>query len=118
MRKVQGRGRKGRPEKRKIKKYGQTNFKHSPFGIRSCILSMLALGILVGILAMAFVYRGQVYSIIGGFAVIAIVLAALGFYAGVRGVRERERKKRSGIFGILVSGITLIIFASIYFGAL
>ena len=76
---------------RKRRKYGQAKLKHAKRGILSCILSGAVLIILVALLAKAYTSSGTATPIIGGFGLIALILAGCGLYIGVRGFKEREK---------------------------
>lgn len=85
------RDRKRERRNRKRRKYGQAKLKHAKRGILSCILSAIVLIILIAILAKAYTSGGTATPIIGGFGLIAFILAGCGLYFGVRGFKEREK---------------------------
>ena len=62
--------------------------------------------------------RGNTFGIIGGLGIISIVLAALGIRAGVKGMREREKRYITCKAGITVNIIILLGLAAIFLGGL
>lgn len=105
-------------KKRGSRKYGQAKFKHSRMGIYSCVYAGGSLAILLICILAAFVMRGNTFGIIGGLGIISIVLAALGIRAGVKGMREREKRYITCKAGITLNIIILLGLAAIFLGGL
>lgn len=96
---------------RKRRKYGQAKLKHAKRGITSCVLSGIVLVILVALLAKAYISGGTAAPIIGGFGLVAVILAGCGLYTGIRGFKEREKDYLTCKIG--VGCCTLFIFGFI-----
>ena len=99
-------------------KYGQAELKHSYFGIKSCILAFFSMGILFGTVWMAFTSDGTSTSIAGGLGILAIAFTIVGIRSGIRGLKEKERKKWSSRVGITFCGLTLSVLILIFLGGL
>ena len=105
-------------KKRGSRKYGQAKFKHSRMGIYSCVFAGGALAILLICILAAFVMRGKTFGLIGGLGIVAIVLAALGVRASVKGMREREKRYITCKAGMAGNIVILLGLAAIFLGGL
>ena len=105
-------------KKRGSRKYGQAKFKHSRMGIYSCVYAGGALTILLICILAAFVMRGNTFGLIGGLGIVAIVLAALGVRASVKGMREREKRYITCKAGMAGNIVILLGLAAIFLGGL
>ena len=105
-------------KKRGARKYGQANFKHSRMGIVSCINSIGGLLILAGCIFYAFMARGNAHGIIGGLAVLSLVLSINGVRLAIRGFRERERNYLTCKIGLPAGFVLVILFLAIFIGGL
>lgn len=99
---------------RKRRKYGQAKLKHAKRGIISCVLSGVVLLILVALLATAYSSGGTATPVIGGFGLVAVVLACCGLYTGVRGFREREKDYLTCRIGVSCSAFFIFGFILIF----
>ena len=105
-------------KKRGARKYGQANYKHSRKGIVSCISGIGGLVILAGCIVYAFLARGNAHGIIGGLAVLSLVLSINGIRLAIGGFYERERNYRTCKIGLPVSSLTVIAFFALFIGGL
>lgn len=105
-------------KRRGARKYGQANLKHSRKGIISCISGIGGLLILAGCVLYAFMTRGNAPGIIGGLAILALVLAGNGIRAALRGFYERERNYLTCKIGLPVSFVVVVVFLAIFIGGL
>ena len=105
-------------KKRGSRKYGQASFKHSRMGVVSCINGFGGLLILAGCITGAFIARGNAPGIIGGLAILSLVLAINGIRLAIRGFYERERNYLTCKIGLPVSSVTLIVFFALFIGGL
>ena len=105
-------------KKRGSRKYGQAKFKHSRMGIYSCVYAGASLAILLICILAAFVMRGNTFGIIGGLGIVSIVLAAFGIRAGVKGMREREKRYITCKAGIAGNIVILLGLAARFLGGL
>jgi hypothetical protein len=99
-------------------KYGQADLKHSYFGIKSCVLAFLSLIIVAGTVWVAYSSDGVSISIAGGLGVLAIIFTIVGINSGIRGLKEKERKKWSCRVGIISSILVLLVLIFIFLGGL
>ena len=76
-------------KKRGTRKYGQANLKQSRKGVLSCINGFGGLLILAGCIFYAFMARGNAHGIVGGLAILALVLAVNGIRLAIGGFYER-----------------------------
>lgn len=105
-------------KKRGNRKYGQANFKHSRMGIVACINGFGGLLILGGCIFYAFMARGNAHGIVGGFAILALVLSINGIRLAIRGFYERERNYLTCKIGLPVSFVSVILFLALFIGGL
>lgn len=105
-------------KKRGTRKYGQAKLKHSRMGVYSLAFSAGALVLLGGCILTAYAMRGETYSFIGGLGILSVLLAGLGIRAGVRGMREREKRYITCRAGIAFNGIILLALVVIFLGGL
>ena len=99
---------------RKRRKYGQAKLKHAKRGIASCCLSASVLVIMVALLAIAYTSGGTAAPVIGGFGLVALILAGCGLYLGVRGFREREKDYLTCKIGVGCSAFFIFGFIIIF----
>lgn len=105
-------------KKRGARKYGQADLKPSRKGVLSCISGGAGLLLLTGCILYAFIARGEAHGIIGGLAVISVVLAGNGIRLAVGGFRERDRSYLPCKIGFPVSFASIIFFLAIFIGGL
>lgn len=110
-----------RDKERKLRgtrKYGQGNLKHSRKGLRSCINGAGALLILLGCIFYAFMARGEAFGIVGGIAIISLILSIYGIRWAIQGFYERDRNYLTCKIGLPVNAEALILFLAIFIGGL
>lgn len=105
-------------KKRGTRKYGQAKYKHSRMGAVSCGCAVAALLLLAGCILYAYIARGAAAGIVGGIAVVSLVLSVMGIRAAVKGFRERERNYLTCKIGLPGSALVLILFLAIFIGGL
>lgn len=105
-------------KKRGARKYGQSEMKPARKGILSCISGGAGLLILAGCIAYAFVARGEAHGIIGGLAIISLVLSVNGVRLAVGGFRERDRSYLPCKIGLPASFAAIVFFLAIFIGGL
>lgn len=105
-------------KKRGTRKYGQAKYKHSHMGIVSCSCAGAALFLLAGCILYAYLARGAAAGIVGGIAIVSLILSILGIRAAVKGFRERERNYLTCKIGLPGSTLVLILFLMIFIGGL
>lgn len=105
-------------KKRGARKYGQANYKHSRKGVVSCISSIGGLVILAGCIFYAFLARGNANGIIGGLAVLSLVLSLNGIRLAIGGFHERERNYLTCKIGLPAGFVSVIFFLAIFIGGL
>lgn len=105
-------------KKRGTKKYGQAKYKHSHMGIVSCSCAGAALVLLAGCILYAYLARGAAAGIVGGIAIVSLILSILGIRAAAKGFRERERNYLTCKIGLPGSALVLLLFLVIFIGGL
>ena len=105
-------------KKRGARKYGQANYKHSRKGVVSCISSIGGLVILAGCIFYAFLARGNANGIIGGLAVLSLVLSINGIRLAIGGFHERERNYLTCKIGLPAGFVSVVSFLAIFIGGL
>jgi len=99
-------------------KYGQAELKHSYFGVKSCVLAFFSLAIVVYTVWVAFSTDGTSTSIAGGLGILAIAFTVVGIRSGIRGLKEKERKKWSSRVGLISCILILFVLILIFLGGL
>lgn len=105
-------------KKRSTRKYGQTVLKHSRMGTYSCWYALASVVLILLSLGIAFRMRGRAAGFVGGFGIVAVIFAVLGVRAGVKGLREREKKYISCRLGIAANILLLLSLMIIFIGGL
>ena len=105
-------------KKRGTRKYGQAKYKHSHMGIVSCSCAGAALVLLAGCILYAYLARGAAAGIVGGIAIVSLILSILGIRAAAKGFRERERNYLTCKIGLPGSALVLLLFLVIFTGGL
>lgn len=94
-------------KRQETRKYGQAVLKHSHMGVHSCWYGIGSLFFLLLALFIAFWMRGKAAGFIGGLGMLAVIFSTVGIRAGVKGLREREKKYISCRLGIMMNVILL-----------
>lgn len=105
-------------KKRRTRKYGQTALKHSHMGTYSCWYALGSVVLILLSLGFAFRMRGDAAGFVGGFGIVAVIFAVLGVRAGVKGLREREKKYITCKLGIAANILLLLSLMIIFTGGL
>ena len=105
-------------KKRGTRKYGQAKYKHSHMGIVSCSCAGAALVLLAGCILYAYLARGAAAGIVGGIAIVSLILSIMGIRAAAKGFRERERNYLTCKIGLPGSALVLLLFLVIFIGGL
>ena len=100
--------------KRKKRKYGQAKLNHAKRGIISCMLSSIVLLVMFILLLTTYRSSGTSSPVIGGFGLVAFILACGALYAGIRGYREREKDYTTCTVGVSASGLFILGFIIIF----
>nr|WP_294492949.1 DUF6142 family protein [uncultured Mediterraneibacter sp.] len=111
--------RRDRERKRRgTRKYGQAELKQSRKGALSCISGIAGFLILAGCVFYAFMARGNAHGIIGGLAILSLILSVNGIRLAIRGFGERDRNYLTCKIGLPVSSVSLVFFLVIFIGGL
>ena len=73
-------------------KYGQKTLKHARKGIQSCMMAVLCAVILIVMILVSFLMKGNVNIIVGFLCFALLALAVYGFRLGLRGLNERDNR--------------------------
>ena len=101
-------------KKRKNRKYGQAKLKHSKRGVLSCVLSGIVCCVLLILLITSYYSGGTGAPIVGGFGLVALILAICGLYFGMKGFKEREKDYLTCKIGVSFSSVLILGFIIIF----
>lgn len=96
------------------KKYRFTTKSQSKRGIFSCVLAVLAVGLLAVAFFAAYVFRGQAGKYVAILGAVSFLLTICGFYHGIRGKKEENSYQLFPNLGCFFNLIVLAAFAGIY----
>ncbi len=105
-------------KKRKTRKYGQAPLKYSHMGTHSCWYASGAFLLIIASVWIAFRMHGAAAGFIGGFGILAMVFSGLGVRAGVKGLREREKRYIFCKLGITANVLILLVMCIIFIGGI
>ena len=105
-------------KKRGTGRYGWTDLKPSRKGVLACISGGAGFLLLAGCIFYAFIARGEARGIIGGLAIISLVLSVNGIRLAVRGFGERDCDYLPCKIGLPVSFVSIVFFLGIFIGGL
>ncbi|MDY5987148.1 DUF6142 family protein [Sporofaciens sp. SGI.106] len=100
--------------KRRSRKFGQAELKHSRRGVMSCLLAGLTLFFMVLVFSVSYISRGDVSILIGTVGLGCLILAFSGLNQGIQGFKERDKNYLTCKIGVVSNGLfvlgLLIIF--------
>ena len=100
--------------KRRSRKFGQAELKHSRRGVMSCLLAGLTLFFMVLVFSVSYISRGDVSILIGTVGLGRLILAFSGLNQGIQGFKERDKNYLTCKIGVVSNGLfvlgLLIIF--------
>lgn len=105
-------------KKRKTRKYGQAPLKYSHMGTHSCWYASGAFLLVMAAVVIAFWRQGEAAGYIGGFGILAMIFSILGVRAGVKGLREREKRYIFCRLGIVANILILLVMCIIFIGGI
>ena len=94
--------------KRRSRKFGQAELKHSRRGVMSCLLAGLNLFFLVLVFSVSYISRGDVSILIGMVGLGCLVLAFSGFQQGIQGFKERDKNYLTCKIGVACNGLFVL----------
>lgn len=94
--------------KRRSRKFGQAELKHSRRGVMSCLLAGLTLFFLVLVFSLSYISRGDVSILIGVVGLGCIVLAVSGLKQGIQGFKERDKNYLTCKIGVASNGLFVL----------
>jgi len=100
--------------KRAGRKYGQARRGHAKKGIGSCFLGGATLLLMVIILLLTYLQRGNVGAFIGALGWMSLILSWMGVVFAMRGFREREKNYLTCRIGITCNTLFVIGFILIF----
>lgn len=104
--------------KKKTGKYGRANEPQARRGVIGCWCTGWALAILIGCIAYAFFTRGKAAGIVGGLAILSLIIDIYGIWNAVEGFQEPDRKYLSCKCGIGIGVVQILFFLGIFVGGL
>lgn len=96
------------------RKYKFTRRKQSRLGILATIAGVLALLCVVSMVVIAYLESGAAGKVIAVPAFLALLLALLGFFKSICGIREEDTYRLFPWMGFILNGMVLIVFGLIY----
>ena len=105
-------------QQRGTRKYGQADLKPSRKGTLSCISGGAGLLLLAGCILGAFAARGKAPGIVGGLAILSLILSVNGVRLAIAGFRERDRNYLVCKVGLPVSFASIVFFLALFIGGL
>ena len=112
------RSKKETERKKKSRKYGKAAYPQARRGVIGCWCTGWALAILVGCIAYAFLTRGKAAGIVGGLAILSLIIDIYGIRSAVGGFDEQDRNYRSCKCGIGIGIVQILLFLGIFVGGL
>ena len=100
------------------RKYGKAAYLQSRRGVISCWLTGWSLAILLGCVGYAFLTRGKAAGIVGGIAILSLMLDIYGIWNAIEGFEEQDRKYLSCKCGIGIGIVQIVCFLGIFVGGL
>ena len=98
----------------KSKKYGKAAYLQSRRGVISCWLTGWSLAILLGCVGYAFLTRGKAAGIVGGIAILSLMIDIYGIWNAIEGFEEQDRKYLSCKCGIGIGIVQILCFLGIF----
>lgn len=97
------------------RKYGQAKRKASKKGLRSLGMALAVALAIAGMLALAYMSRGEAASYIGGLGMTVMIISWAGLFTAIGGFKEYERshltcKIAVVLHLIFIAGLTAIFF--------
>ena len=99
------------------KKYGKAAYLQSRRGV-TCWLTGWSLAILLGCVGYAFLTRGKAAGIVGGIAILSLMIDIYGIWNAIEGFEEQDRKYLSCKCGIGIGIVQILCFLGIFVGGL
>lgn len=95
-------------------RYGQTRFRHARKGIYSCWYAAVVCILLILMILISYVGKGDVNIFIGFIGLGTLVLSAMGLWLGVKGLKERDKNYITCRVGIGMNAAVLLGLAAIF----
>lgn len=96
------------------RRYKFTDKNQSRPGIVSTVIGVFALLLTGGVLMEAYMAYGQAGKIIAVLGFLALLLAFVGLYQGIRGLREEDSYQLFPCLGCVLNGLLLTAFVCVY----
>lgn len=94
--------------------YKFTDKKHTRQGVASSFLGLIALGLLIGGLLMAYRMFGAAGPYIGLMGLLSLIFSVTGFVLGIRGFQEDEVYYLFSKIGVGLNGILFVLWMLIF----
>lgn len=95
-------------------KYGQKPLRHARKGIQSCMLAGVAAFLLLLMIVISFLLKGEIGLLAGFVAFVVLWAAFVGLKYGIRGLNERDKNYITCKVGIGVNGLILVGIAALF----
>ena len=98
-------------KKTKLKFQGR---KRSRRGVISMILSFLVMAGFITASVLAGIAKGKGGEILGYLGIGSFIVSVVGFVLGIRGLKEQDILYFHPVFGLVVNGLLMVVFVSLY----
>lgn len=95
-------------------KYGQTPLRHARKGVYSCCYAAVVAMLLLLMISISFIGKGEVGILIGFVGLGTIALSCMGLVLGFRGLKERDKNYITCKVGIGVNAAILLGLIGIF----
>ena len=100
------------------KRYTFIEKKESERGMFAFRLAIAAAALFAIDVFISFLYRGEGGPVTGALALTAMLLAAYGFYSGMKSLSEKEVSAAYPVAGTILSGVVMVAFLALYLGGI
>lgn len=98
----------------RVKRYKFAKKKYAKNGMISTVLAAVCLFLLLLASVVSFSLRGNAGVIVGGIALMAMLLSIYGFYLGLKGFSEKDCSSLFCIIGAIANGLIMVGYLAIY----
>lgn len=95
-------------------RYGQTRFRHARKGIYSCWYAAVVCVLLILMILISYVGKGEVNIFMGFIGLGTVVLSCMGLDLGRKGLKERDKNYITCKVGISINAVVLLGLIAIF----
>lgn len=98
----------------RVKRYKFVKERYSKDGQISTLLAIVCIALLLCSSLVSFAMRGGAGVLVGGIALMTMLLSVYGFYLGLKGFSEKNCSNVVCIIGAISNGLIIVAFLAIY----